>query len=302
MEDFFYQHKRPTIIRAQGEDAEDYLQSQWSIDLPKLEKGGVRFGLRLSLKGKVLAGAYLARLQEEEFLLIAEQMTPGSLINMLEENVVADEVEFSDESENWEYFSLKMTEPEALLANLGKAKLADAEFLHWEDGLFFADDRLSGDGYCAVVKKGSVAIDKICEGLAEISESEYGFQRIKGRKYSIPAEVGADDLPQEAGLETSFVDFNKGCYLGQEVMARLHAMGQVQRQVVSIRWEDHPSTPPALPVTVMFEKKAVGHLKSLVRHEDEWVGVAKIHLKAKEQLNESGLDLENEEWGKIFSL
>ena len=302
MEDFFYQHKRPTIIRAQGEDAEDYLQSQWSIDLPKLEEGGVRFGLRLSLKGKVLAGAYLARLQEEEFLLIAEQMTPGSLINMLEENVVADEVEFSDESENWEYFSLKMTEPEDLLANLGKAKLADAEFLHWEDGLFFADDRLSGDGYCAVVKKGSVAIDKICEGLAEISESEYGFQRIKGRKYSIPAEVGADDLPQEAGLETSFVDFNKGCYLGQEVMARLHAMGQVQRQVVSIRWGDHPSTPPALPVTVMFEKKAVGHLKSLVRHEDEWVGVAKIHLKAKEQLNESGLDLENEEWGKIFSL
>ena len=302
MEDFFYQHKRPTIIRAQGEDAEDYLQSQWSIDLPKLEKGGVRFGLRLSLKGKVLAGAYLARLQEEEFLLIAEQMTPGSLINMLEENVVADEVEFSDESENWEYFSLKMTEPEALLANLGKAKLADAEFLHWEDGLFFADDRLSGDGYCAVAQKGSVAIDKICEGLAEISESEYGFQRIKGRKYSIPAEVGADDLPQEAGLETSFVDFNKGCYLGQEVMARLHAMGQVQRQVVSIRWGDHPSTPPALPVTVMFEKKAVGHLKSLVRHEDQWVGVAKIHLKAKEKLNESGLDLENEEWGKIFSL
>lgn len=302
MEDFFYQHKRPTIIRAQGEDAEDYLQSQWSIDLPKLEEGGVRFGLRLSLKGKVLAGAYLARLQEAEFLLIAEQMPPGSLINMLEENVVADEVEFSDESENWESFSLKMTEPEALLANLGKAKLADAEFLHWEDGLFFADDRLSGDGYCAVTQKGSVAIDKICEGLAEISESEYGFQRIKDRKYSIPAEVGADDLPQEAGLEKSFVDFNKGCYLGQEVMARLHAMGQVQRQVVSIRWGNHPPTPPALPATVMFEKKAVGHLKSLVRHEDEWVGVAKIHLKAKEQLNESGLDLENEEWGKIFSL
>jgi folate-binding Fe-S cluster repair protein YgfZ len=86
MKDFFYQHKRPTIIRAQGEDAEDYLQSQWSIDLPKLEEGGVRFGLRLSLKGKVLAGAYLARLQEEEFLLIAENMPSGALLEMLEEN------------------------------------------------------------------------------------------------------------------------------------------------------------------------------------------------------------------------
>jgi folate-binding protein YgfZ len=302
MEDFFYRNSRPTIIRAQGEDAEDYLQSQWSIDLRKMEEGGVRFGLRLSLKGKVLAGAYLIRLEEEEFLLIAENMPPGALLEMLEENVVADEVEFSDESENWEFFSLKISDPDSFVGKFGSAILTQSKFSNLEDGLFFADDRLSGDGYCALFQKGSVAIDKIREGLELISESEYDFQRIKGRKYSIPAEVGTDDLPQEAGLEKSFVDFNKGCYLGQEVMARLHAMGKVQRGIIPVRWENEIQTLPSLPAAVMFEKKAVGHLKSLVRHEDEWVGVAKIHLKAKEQLNESGLDLENEEWGKIFSL
>lgn len=302
MEDFFYRNSRPTIIRAQGEDAEDYLQSQWSIDLRKMEEGGVRFGLRLSLKGKVLAGAYLIRLEEEEFLLIAENIPSGALLEMLEENVVADEVEFSDESENWEFFSLKISDPDSFVGKFGSAILTQSKFSNLEDGLFFADDRLSGDGYCALFQKGSVAIDKIREGLELISESEYDFQRIKGRKYSIPAEVGTDDLPQEAGLEKSFVDFNKGCYLGQEVMARLHAMGKVQREIIPIRLQDEIQTPPSLPAAVMFEKKAVGHLKSLVRHEDEWVGVAKIHLKAKEQLNESGLDLENEEWGKIFSL
>jgi folate-binding protein YgfZ len=302
MEDFFYRNSRPTIIRAQGEDAEDYLQSQWSIDLRKMEEAGVRFGLRLSLKGKVLAGAYLIRLEEEEFLLIAENMPPGALLEMLEENVVADEVEFSDESENWEFFSLKISDPDSFVGKFGSERLTQSKFSNLEDGLFFADDRLSGDGYCALVQKGSVAIDKIREGLEEISESEYDFQRIKGRKYSIPAEVGTDDLPQEAGLEKSFVDFNKGCYLGQEVMARLHAMGKVQRGIIPVRGENEIQTLPSLPAAVMFEKKAVGHLKSLVRHEDEWVGVAKIHLKAKEQLNESGLDLENEEWGKIFSL
>ena len=81
----------------------------------------VRFGLRLSLKGKVLAGAYIARLDDEEFLLIAEQMPPGSLLDMLEENVVADEVEFSDESENWEYFSLKIDDPDSFVGKLGSA-------------------------------------------------------------------------------------------------------------------------------------------------------------------------------------
>ena len=302
MEDFLYRNNRPTIIRAQGEDAEDYLQSQWSIDLRRLEEGDVRFGLRLSLKGKVLAGAYLIRLEEEEFLLIAENIPSGALLEMLEENVVADEVEFFDESEKWAFFSLKMTEPDALFAKLGNTKLLDAGFSHLKDGLFFANDRLSGNGYCALFKKGSFAIDEICQELPEISESEYGFQRIKGRNYSIPHEVGSDDLPQEAGLEKNSVDFDKGCYLGQEVMARLHAMGKVQREIIPIRLENEKQPHPALPVTVMFENKAVGQLRSLIRHENMWVGVAKIHLKAKEQLSESGLNLEKEEWGKIFSL
>ena len=76
--------------------------------------------------------------------------------------------------------------------------------------VFFADERLSADGYCALVNKGSVAIDDICQKFPEISESEYDGQRIKGRKYSIPAEVGADDLPQEAGLEKVLWTLTRG--------------------------------------------------------------------------------------------
>ena len=301
MEEFFYRHDRPTVIRAVGEDVEDYLQSQWSIDLRKLNTGSVRFGLRLSLKGKVLAGAHLARLHEEEFLLITEKMAPGDLKGMLEENVVADEVEFFDESQEWECFSLKMTEPEPLLAQLGKTKLGFAEFLHLQDGLFFSDRRMSGAGYSAILKKGSSAIEKISEGLPDISEAEYNYLRMKERNYSIPQEVGPDDLPQEAGLEKSAVDFTKGCYLGQEVMARLHAMGKVQREFITIRWENESQIPPTLPATVIFEKKNVGQLKSLVKYQGNWLGVAKIHLKVKEQAAKSGLSLEDASMGRIIS-
>jgi folate-binding protein YgfZ len=302
MEDFFYRNNRPTIIRAQGEDAEDYLQSQWSIDLRRMEEGGVRFGLRLSLKGKVLAGAYLIRLEEEEFLLIAENMPSGALLGMLEENVVADEVEFFDESEKWAFFSLKMTETKPLLSKLGIGTVTQSKFYNLENGLFFADERMPEAGYSAMVEKETMTIDKICQALLEIPEEEYSSYRIIKRNYSVPHEVGAEDLPQEAGLEKNSVDFDKGCYLGQEVMARLHAMGKVQREIIPIRLENEKQPHPALPVTVMFENKAVGQLRSLIRHKDMWVGVAKIHLKAKEQLSESGLNLEQEEWGKIFSL
>ena len=62
MEDFFYRYSSPTVVRVQGEDAEDYLQSQWTIDVRKIKTGQIRFGLRLSSKGKILAGSYIARM------------------------------------------------------------------------------------------------------------------------------------------------------------------------------------------------------------------------------------------------
>ena len=58
--------------------------------------------------------------------------------------------------------------------------------------------------------------------------------RINEQKFSIPKEIG-DDLPQEGKMERNLVDFDKGCYLGQEVLTRLHAMGKVQKQVMAIR-------------------------------------------------------------------
>ena len=41
-------------------------------------------------------------------------------------------------------------------------------------------------------------------------------------------------IPQEGGLEREWVDFDKGCYLGQEVMARIHAMGKVRKQALAV--------------------------------------------------------------------
>ncbi len=98
MEDFFYQHSGSSVVRAWGEDAEDYLQSQWTIDITKIKNGDIRFGLRLTSKGKILAGTYISRIDDEEFLLISEKIPASEIVTMMEENVVADEIEFSDES------------------------------------------------------------------------------------------------------------------------------------------------------------------------------------------------------------
>ena len=59
-------------------------------------------------------------------------------------------------------------------------------------------------------------------GFIEFSASERGLARIDRGRPSVPEEIGAADMPGEGGLEHDAISFTKGCYLGQEVVARMH--------------------------------------------------------------------------------
>ena len=84
MDIFLHTPKNATVVRALGEDAEDYLQSQLTINLKNLNPGEIRYGMRLSLKGRVLAGAYVMRFGSEDFVLLSRGTESKALIELLE--------------------------------------------------------------------------------------------------------------------------------------------------------------------------------------------------------------------------
>jgi folate-binding Fe-S cluster repair protein YgfZ len=83
-------------------------------------------------------------------------------------------------------------------------------------------------------------------------------------------------LPNEGGLEHDATSYTKGCYLGQEVMARLKSMGQVRRRLMRV--EGPGAVPAELPVPFFVGGKKVGELRSAVRVGDGFVGLAMISL------------------------
>ena len=112
------------------------------------------------------------------------------------------------------------------------------------------------------------------ETLAEIAqqptceigtEDEFHAQRILSGFPWFGIDLDNSNLPQEADRDASTISFTKGCYLGQETIARLDAMGQVQKKLV--RWKISNSI-PAQGTALYQDEKVVGRLTSVTNTQE----------------------------------
>lgn len=255
-------------LRVWGDDAAAFLQGQFTNDLRVLENSPAVYGLWLTLKGKVLADSFVVRGSGTNEFWIGSYFSPAAVIrDRLESHVIADDVELSDETAAWGGFSVLgdiafETSPAAGGARRwvfpGRRERAlNREFIYRMDEGEPKD--ISG------------------LNLRAVDEEEMARRRISAGIPAIPVDVGLADLPNEAGLETEAVSYTKGCYLGQEVMARLKSMGQVRRRLWRVRGEGE--TWPAPPAPVFVGARQVGELRSAVRDgSGGWIGLAMVSL------------------------
>lgn len=112
-------------------------------------------------------------------------------------------------------------------------------------------------------------------GFIEASAAEAEERRIRAGIPAVPVDLGPADLPQEGGLENVAISFTKGCYLGQEVMARLKNLGQVRRRLHVVRG---PGMPPP-PAAALFQGgRRVGEIRSSTPTRDGFVALAMLAL------------------------
>jgi tRNA-modifying protein YgfZ len=180
------------FVRVAGPDACDYLQRMVSNDVEALRVGDSCPALLLTVKGRVIAPLVVWRRGGEDYLLLTE---PG------------------------------LGEPvRALLTRMRLRARCDLEPEEHSSVLVFGGDGIATDfpGAAEVLDSGlepTVAADEL-----ELRRIEAGVPRW-GR------EIDERILPAEAGLDRTHVSFSKGCYPGQEPIARLHYRGHVNRSL-----------------------------------------------------------------------
>lgn len=289
--DSYHKFQPSAWILAEGEDAHEFLQSQFSNDLSNLEVGSSIYGLWLDQKGKVHGDSWILRTDEESFYLFSYFSPAVDLIEKLEKFIVADDVELEDESSKVSAVSLFGAAVDAY-ENIEKSEDSEVQAYRFSG-------RRGVEGSLDVIVANSdfepIARSLRNEGIVvSVDDSVIELQRILSEIPRVPVDIGAGELPQEGGLEKEGVSFTKGCYLGQEVMSRLHSMGQARR---SLRLIESKTTIP-YDAVLIAEGKKVGVAKTSIKYQNRFVGLALISKAADDS---APFEIEGGGSGRVFN-
>ncbi|PNY37268.1 aminomethyltransferase, partial [Rhodopirellula baltica] len=129
------------------------------------------------------------------------------------------------------------------------------------------DVRWLGEGSFVVLTETPGAVEQVIQTVGESIGDDEAFHqaRVAANFPWYGVDLGVKNLPQEANRIEQSICFTKGCYLGQETVARLDALGQVQKQLMRWRIE---GTIPVAGAEVKSGDKVVGRLTSIVSLAD----------------------------------
>lgn len=273
-------------VRVTGPDAAAFLQGQCTQDLRSLQPGETTFALWLTLKGKVMGESLVLKAKEGEWWLWSAHTSGAALVQRLDEFVIADDVVIAATGPEWTQLTIAGEVGEAWLRSVreGREPPAAGRAEAWGGGWLFAGRRGQARVWDWVHPAGPLPPAALEMGV--LTEAALRLDRLAAGVPAIPVEFGPGDLPQEAGLEAVAISFTKGCYLGQEVMARLQAMGQVRRRLVRVAGA---GLAPDAGGQLLQAGRRVGELRAAADHGSGWIGLAMVNLIGLDKTAEIGL-------------
>ena len=227
--------EKSTIVRHSGPDALDLLDRLTTNSLDSVGLYNSQRTVLTTAAGRVIDTFLVARIADIDLLLISDSRVPDKIISAINYYTIVEDAAMTDHSMSLTRLSLIGPKSRQVLQkiwdlDLEKGSLAIVKYDENEVTII-SDDSRKVDWVDLIVDPLSskkLRSELLKKGAVAISADHFEHFRIK---LSIPgpdAEYGEHSNPIEAGL-LSLIDFDKGCYVGQEVIARLDTYSKVQR-------------------------------------------------------------------------
>jgi folate-binding protein YgfZ len=243
-----------------GGEAKAFLHGQVSNDIEGLEPGRGCYAAFLTHKGKMLGDLRVLD-AGDELLLDCERAVLQDLFTMIRRYKLGRDVELHKRT--LERGLLSLVGPGARAA-AGAPELPTVEHAHRVGELAGAPVRLIAtdlgvDVLCDAADTERVAAALTSTGAVPVEEAEAEVRRVESGRPRYGVDLDDSVIPQEAGLNERAVSFTKGCYVGQETVARLFYRGKPNRHLRGLRLS--APAPPGTPLRL--GEKEVGRLGSV---------------------------------------
>lgn len=244
----------------EGPKAAEALNGLVTNDVTQLAVGKGHHAVALTPKGKVVCDMYIARTAEDRFMLTVLRSCAPAWLAMARKYINPRLAKVTDESEQWATWMVYGAGAARAVANLGGASstvenLGDimvsglAEWGEWSHDMWNigpASVRLirapvlgSLPGFVIVADMRDAEVVRArleASTRRRASRAVWNIARVEGGRPAYGVDMDENTIPQEANLDTlGAISFTKGCYTGQETVARIHFRGHVNRHLRGLR-------------------------------------------------------------------
>jgi folate-binding protein YgfZ len=286
-----------------GADRVRLLNGQVTNEVKALTLGRGCHAAFCSPKGRMVADTYIYALSQE-LLLDFEPGLTHTLIQRLEHHIVAEDVQVVDVAPHYGLLSLQGPRAVEVLAKLAIFPALPAEALAFVS----ASDPTLGDLYAMnhqragfpgvdlFVPTDSLAavFDKLVTAARDSGGGAMGFTALEWARFEagIPrfgVEMDESNLPPEAGLERDAISYTKGCYTGQETIARVRTYGSVTKALRGLRLPEDLAELPSKGTKLLKDGREVGQVVSALRSPGLKANLALGYVR--KECNQPGTEL-----------
>jgi folate-binding protein YgfZ len=298
------------VLRLRGRDRQSFLQGMVSNDVARLQPGQSCRAAMLDSTGHILADLYIHATQDA-LLLECDPRCLKTLAEALEKYLIMEKVAIVDESDKWTIVTLLGDGAWAILTSICP-NIAASELLVNGNGM--------GNSATFVVRSGrfnvpafdiwltpdqldSVQAQIDSAGATLVNSETLEILRVEAGDPAWGSELSEAVLLPEAEL-SSAVSYTKGCYVGQEIVARIQARGHTNKALRSIVFTEAAISPHAGDSVYSLDEpeREIGRITSIIR-SPKYAGtplamayVRKEFLEPETKVLCRAADLESGQW------
>ena len=225
---FFSQLPQAGLILIEGPEAAKFLQGQVTCDVRELESQQWRLGAQCSVKGRVLSNFCALQLNSETLALRINLSNVDATMASLGKYIVFSKAKLANASQSYCLFGI-YSEQLPPLANFAGYELAPGHWANSGDQYLLRLDQHRYE-YWVPLSQQEASLNELRRHYEAANENAWTLLQIRAGIADITSATREQFTPQELNYSLiNAINFRKGCYTGQEIVARLHYRGKQKR-------------------------------------------------------------------------